>query len=105
MRSENFVAFFVVSGFFTGLIFSVIKFDAIEDILFYTFTITLFFYLFIHVVLTFYLSILDQKISFFDKKEYENMSNIQITQIKEREDKITAMLKSIHGNEKVRRGV
>ncbi len=105
MRSENFVAFFIVSGFFIGLIFSVIKFDAIEDILFYTLTITLFFYLLIHVILIFYLSQLDSDISFFNKKEFEDVSNLQITEIKEREEKITAMLKSIHGNEKVRRGV
>jgi len=99
------VAFFIVSGFFIGLIFSVIKFDAIEYILFYTLTITLFFYLLIHVILIFYLSQLDSDISFFNKKEFEDLSNLQISEIKEREEKITAMLKSIHGNEKVRRGV
>lgn len=105
MRSENFVAFFTVCGFFIGLIFSVIKFDAILDILFYTGTITLFFYLFIHVVLIFYLSVMDQKISFFEKEDFESACNAQIREIKERESKIDAMLHSIHGDDLPKEGV
>jgi uncharacterized protein YacL len=105
LRSENFVAFFTVCGFFIGLIFSVIKFDAILDILFYTATITLFFYLFIHVVLIFYLSVMDQKISFFEKESFESECNAQIREIKERESKIDAMLRSIHGDDLPKEGV
>ncbi len=105
MRSENFVAFFTVCGFFIGLIFSIFKFDAIEDILFYTLTITLFFYLFIHVVLIFYLDVMDQKITFFEKEEFESTCNMQIRDIKEREQKISEMLKSIHGDDFSKEGV
>ncbi len=105
MRSENYVAFFTVSGFFIGLLFSILKFDAIEDILFYTVTITLFFYLFIHVVLIFYLDVMDQTISFFEKEAFEETCNNQIRAIQEREQKISDMLKSIHGDDLPKEGV
>ncbi len=105
MRSENYVAFFTVSGFFIGLVFSIFKFNAIENIIFYTITITLFFYLFIHVVLTFYLRVPDKKITFFEKNDFESICNIQISEIKKREQKINAMLKSIHGDDLPKEGV
>lgn len=97
MRSENFVAFFTVCGFFIGMIFSMVKFDSALSFLFSTLTITLFFYLFIHLVLIFFLSAKDVEDTLFNTKEYESTSNVQIAEIKEREDKITALLKSIHG--------
>jgi len=105
LRSENFVAFFTVCGFFIGLIFSILKFNAIEDILFYSVTITLFFYLFIHVVLIFYLAVMDQQISFFNKEEFEEGCNLQIREIKQRENRIDAMLRSIHGEDLPKEGV
>ncbi len=97
MRSENYVAFFTVCGFFIGMIFSMVKYDDALDFLLATFTITLFFYLFIHVVLIFFLSAKEVEDNLFDTKDYESSSNGQIAEIKEREDKITALLKSIHG--------
>jgi uncharacterized protein YacL len=105
LRSENFVAFFTVCGFFIGLLFSILKFDAIEDVLFYTVTITLFFYLFIQVILIFYLDAMDQTNSFFEKEEFEEICNSQIRAIKEREQKIGEMLKSIHGDDLPKEGV
>ncbi len=105
MRSENYVAFFTVSGFFIGLLFSILKFDAIENIIFYTIAITLFFYLFIHIVLTFYLRVLDTKITFFEKDDFESFCNVQISEIKKREQKINAMLKTIHGDDLSKEGV
>ncbi len=97
MRSENFVAFFTVCGFFIGTIFSIVKFDSVEGFFLGTLTITFFFYLFIHVVLIFFLSTKSVDDAYFDKKEYELNVNNQIGEIKEREDTITALLKSIHG--------
>ncbi len=100
MKSENYVAFFTICGFFIGMIFSMLKFDLAENFLFGTLTITLFFYLFIHLVLIFFLS--DKEVVadvLFDKKEYENLANIQISEIKKREDEITALIKSINGQE------
>jgi len=105
LRSENYVAFFTVSGFFIGLIFSVIKFDAIENIIFYTITVTLFFYLFIHVILIFYLREPGKEVTFFEKDDFEAVCNLQIADIKKREQKISSMLKSIHGDDFSKEGV
>lgn len=96
MRSENYVAFFTVCGFFIGMIFSMVKFDGALNFLLSTLTITLFFYLFIHIVLIFFLSAKEIEDNLFNTKDYESISNEQIAEIKEREDKITTLLKSIH---------
>jgi hypothetical protein len=88
-----------VCGFFIGMIFSMVKFEDAFSFLFSTITITFVFYLFIHVVLIFFLADKDIEDKLFDTKEYESFSNDQISEIKSREDKITAILKSIHGLE------
>ena len=74
-----------------------VKFDEALSFLLSTLTITLFFYLFIHVVLIFFLSAKEIEDNLFNTKDFESISNGQIAEIKEREDKITALLKSIHG--------
>ena len=56
MRSENYVAFFTVCGFFIGLIFSIVKVNTIADLFLYTLSITLFFHMFIHVVLVYFIN-------------------------------------------------
>ena len=96
MRSENFVAFFTVCGFFIGLIFSFVKLDDLLDILFYTVAITLFFHLFIHLVWVLIIKTNDAFAIKFDKDEYESVINEQIIQLKERENKITTLLKSLN---------
>jgi hypothetical protein len=106
LRSENYVAFFTVCGFFIGMIFSMVKFNGALSFLLATLTITLFFYLFIHIVLIFFLSAKKVEDNLFYTEDYESISNRQIAEIKEREDKITALLKSIHGTKnKDREGV
>jgi len=44
VKSENFIYFFTISGFFIGLAFSILNFSEPEEILFYTLEITLVFY-------------------------------------------------------------
>jgi hypothetical protein len=77
-----------------------VKFDGALVFLLSTLTTTLFFYLFIHVILIFFLSAKDVEDNLFDTKNYESTSNRQIAEIKEREATITALLKSIHGTMK-----
>ncbi len=96
MRSENYVAFFVICGFFLGFIFSMIKYDDALVFLLSTLLITFFFYMFIHVVLIFFLCEKDIDDNFFDKSGFESFANEQIDEIKMREERITALLKSIH---------
>jgi len=96
MRSENYVAFFTVCGFFIGLIFSIVKVDTITDLFLYTLSITLFFHMFIHVVLVYFTQANEIFDVSFDKNEHEELANMQILELKEREDQITALLKSIN---------
>jgi hypothetical protein len=96
MRSENYVAFFTVCGFFIGLIFSIVRADTILDLFFYTLSITLFFHMFVHVVLVNFIQANEIFNIPFDKKEHEELANMQVLELKEREDRITALLKSIN---------
>lgn len=96
MRSENYVAFFTVCGFFIGLIFSIVKVDTIADLFLYTLTITLFFHMFIHVVLVYFIQANEIYDISFDKNEHEELVKSQVLELKEREDQITALLKSIN---------
>ena len=96
MRSENYVAFFTVMGFFIGLIFSIVKADTITDIFVYTLSITLFFHMFIHVVLVLFINAEEIFTISFDKASHESFANEQVSELKEREDQITTLLKSIN---------
>ena len=96
MRSENYVAFFTVCGFFIGLIFSIVKGDSIADLFLYTFSITLFFHMFIHVVLVQFIQANEIFKIPFDKQEHEALAQEQVLALKDREDQITALLKSIN---------
>ncbi len=96
MRSENYVAFFTVCGFFIGLIFSLVKADDILDLLFYTISITLFFHMFIHVVLVKFIQANETFSIAFDKQEHEALVKEQVQALKEREDHITTLIKSIN---------
>ena len=86
MRSENFVAFFTVSGFFVGLIFSLLKTTQISEFFLMTFVITFFFYIFIHLILTFFFTIEPTIKGSFNKDDSEAMINLQIVQLKEKEN-------------------
>ena len=96
MRSENFVAFFTVCGFFIGLIFSIITYDNMMDFIFYTATITLFFHIFIHFVLTLFIKADEHYPITFDKNEYEASISEQIEILKDKEEMITSLFKSIN---------
>jgi hypothetical protein len=95
IRPENFIYFFTVCGFFIGLIFSVINFMDPANILLYTAEITLFFYLFIHVVIMNFVDIKKFGTEIFNKKEYEEVSEYFISELDVREKKMDGLLLSI----------
>ena len=100
MRSENYVYFFTVCGFFISLIFSVLKSSNAFDFTLYIIGITMFFYLFIHLVLTFFFSIEPSISDSFNKSDVESIINFQISQLKEKEaliNQITKNIKNIKG--------
>ena len=95
MKSENYVAFFTISGFFVGLIFSFLKTQTILDFTVYTISITLFFYLFIHILLISFLAIesIDSDITI--KQEYEDQINTQIDELKTKENRMQELIANI----------
>ena len=95
MRAENFIAFFTVCGFFTGVVFSALKLSDPIQMLLYTFVITFFFYLVIHVIIMNYI---DVRLSFkkrFDKDQYEQTADYLIGELALREKRIDNILSKL----------
>ena len=93
MFGENFVYFFTVQGFFIGIIFGVLKsFDA-EGLFVYTFLITIFFYLFSHVIIAFYYRTITAKGYLFPKDTHEKNLDLFVKEINKREKLIDSACK------------
>lgn len=93
MLGENFVYFFTVQGFFVGIIFGVLKsFDA-SGLFTYTFLITIFFYLFSHIIIALYYKTLAGKSYSFAKFEHERDLDLFVKEINKREKVIDAACK------------
>jgi hypothetical protein len=87
MRGENFIFFLASSGFFIGIIFSILhEFDFVE-FLYATFLITAIFYLLGLASVSFFIKFLDIKgIIYLDKHEIDEILNIQIKELEKKED-------------------
>jgi len=93
MLGENFVYFFTVQGFFVGIIFGVLKsFDA-EGLFVYTFLITIFFYLFSHIIIALYYKTLTARAYLFPKETHEKDLDGFIKEINKREKLIDSACK------------
>jgi len=95
LRVENFIYFFTVCGFFIGFVFSIVNFNDPMYILFYTFLITLFFYLLIHLSIASFLDIKSLSKNIFDKSRYEEVSDYFIYELESREKKINSLVNVI----------
>ncbi|MBV5278216.1 MAG: hypothetical protein J0647_04145 [Campylobacteraceae bacterium] len=95
VKSENFIYFFTICGFFIGLMFSILNFSEAENILFYTFEITLFFYLTIHVAVMNFFDFNRIGKLIFNKKEHESISEYFIQELDAREKVMEGLLVSI----------
>lgn len=85
MLGENFVYFFTVQGFFVGIIFGILKsFDA-AGLLTYTFFITIFFYLFSHIVIALYYRTISIRAYHFPKENHEKELDLIVKEINKRE--------------------
>lgn len=92
MRTDNFIAFFTVCGFFIGLIFVTIKIDEPVELVLYTLLITFFFYIVIHIAIMNYVDSdrIDKKI--FNKESYEEVNDYLINELTLRERKIDGII-------------
>lgn len=93
MLGENFVYFFTVQGFFVGIIFGVLKsFDA-EGLFIYTFLITVFFYLFSHIIIALYYKTITAKAYLFPRETHEKDLDLFVKEINKREKLIDSATK------------
>ncbi len=87
MRGENFIYFATVSGFFIGIIFSIIKGFDFFEFLFATIFITAIFYVIALGGVSLFIKFLDIKqIVFFNKKEIDEILDAQIKNLEKSED-------------------
>ncbi len=99
MKIERFIYFFTVSGFFIGLSFSILNFSEAEEIVIYTLEITLFFYLFIHLILVYFVDSNGKLKKVFHKEYYEKNIDDYIYEIEEREKNINSLIEDIEKND------
>ncbi len=85
MRGANFVSFFTVGGFFIGVVFALLKSESAFELLSYTFSISIFFYLFSHLFVAFYVGTLTSKPTFFPKMGHEKDLDFFVREINKRE--------------------
>jgi hypothetical protein len=87
MRGENFIYFATVSGFFIGIIFSILNDLSIEGFLFATIIITLLFYLIALGSVAFYIKFVEVKrVAYLDKREIDMILDSQIKELEKKED-------------------
>lgn len=93
MLGENFVYFFTVQGFFVGVIFGILKsFDA-NGLFVYTTLITIFFYLFSHIIIALYYKTLTAKSYMFPRDDHEKQLDVFVKEINKRERLIDSAVK------------
>jgi len=93
MLGENFVYFFTVWGFFVGIIFGVLKSMDAVGLLTYTFLITIFFYLFSHIIIALYYRTIVAKSYSFPKDIHEKDLDYFVKEINKREKLIDSACK------------
>jgi len=87
MRGENFIFFLASSGFFIGVIFSILHDLDFENFIYATVLITALFYILGLASVTFYVKYIDIKtFSYFNKKEIDEILDIQIHELEKKED-------------------
>ena len=93
MLGENFVYFITVQGFFVGIIFGILKSLDAEGLLLYTFFITIFFYLFSHIIVALYFRTIVGRVYFFPKETHEKDLDLFVKEINKREKLIDSAIK------------
>ncbi len=101
MRGENFIFFLGASGFFVGIIFSILHNLDFIEFLYATISITILFYILGLGAVTFFIKYLDiKKIIYFDKHEIDEILDMQIKELEKKEDFILESYEFIKNIEK-----
>ncbi len=87
MSSENFIYFSASSGFFIGVIFSIIHDLDVFNFLFVVFLLTSIFYILALASSAFFIKYLNLKnITYLEKDKIENVLDYQIKELEKKED-------------------
>lgn len=92
LNTENFVAFFTVCGFFIGLVFVALNISEPVEIILYSFMITFFFYIVIHIAIMNYIEPSTITESNFNKEKYEEVNEYLVSELSGREKKMDSMI-------------
>jgi hypothetical protein len=95
LREEHFIYFFVVFGFFVGLVLGVVNAHSAFMLVMYPVGITLFFYLAIHVIISSYVDFKKPVHTLFDRDIYEMACDEAIDQIDKKEHIINSHLEFV----------
>lgn len=95
VKSDNFIYFFTVCGFFIGLVFSILTFSTAEEIFMYSLGITLVFYLIIHIAVINFFDFEHYTTAIFNKKEHESIGDYFIHELEQREKVMDNLLAGI----------
>jgi hypothetical protein len=90
MRESNFIAFWVVFGFFMGLLASFYNWNDPFDILSGVIIVTFFFYLVAHVSVALFMRFMDFVGVSFDRREFDRKLDYFYNQMAQREIEIDA---------------
>ena len=87
MKGLNFIYFATSSGFFIGIIYSLLKGLNFFYFLFTTFLITAVFFIIAQASVAFFVKYLDiENVVFFDKKSIDEILNVQIKELEKNEE-------------------
>ncbi len=104
MRESNFIAFWVVSGFFIGVLTSFANGGDPLDILSAIIFVTLFFYLLAHVSVALFVRFMEFGKVHFEKEEYDRKLDYFYNQLLKREKEVDANYAYISKDEIVVQG-
>ncbi|WP_456404843.1 hypothetical protein [Hydrogenimonas sp.] len=90
MRESNFIAFWVVSGFFIGLLSAFSGAEGPLGILSIVLSVTLFFYLLAHVSVALFVRFMEFGKVHFEKEEYDRRLDYFYNQLLQREKEVDA---------------
>ncbi len=105
MRESNFVAFWVVSGFFIGLLTAFMGTDGPVGVLSVVLSVTLFFYLLAHISVALFVRFMEFGKVHFEKEEYDRRLDYFYNQLLQREKELDANYAYISKDETSVQGV
>lgn len=95
MRTDNYIAFFTVCGFFIGFICAVFKIDDPFMIIGFTIFTTFVFYILIHLIVINFIDAKKLGTRSFDKQTYEVNTNHFIKELEIRENRMDKIIQSV----------